>query len=548
MPRTIRDLACLIICVPAFIACSPQGGPGEDPGPGDQILHIGNADEPQDLDPHIVTGLPEHRILSALLEGLVGKDPADLSPIPAAAGSWDQSEDGKTYVFHLRETGKWSNGDPLTANDFVYSWQRALTAELGNQYAYMLYPIVNAERFHKGLIKDFSRVGVKALDRLSLQVHLSDPVPYFLELLDHYSTFPVHQPTIEQFGAFHTRGTAWTRAGNFTGNGPFLLAKWEQNKVIIARKNPRYWGAENVRLQAIHFHPVQQATTEERMFRTGQLDVTSGIPGEKVVSYQQNNPQALRRHAYLGTYFYRFNTTRPPLDDVRVRRALAMSIDRQAIVEKITKGGELPAYALTPPGTGGYTARASIPYDIGQARELLAAAGYPDGRGFPGLQLLYNTSENHRKIALAVQQMWKRALNIDVVLQNQDWKVYLDRERSMDYEISWAAWIGDYVDPNTFLDMFVTGNGNNRTGWSNRRYDELIARAAATAGRQQRHELFQQAEEILISEVPVAPVYLYSRIHLVSPDVRGWHENILGHQLYKRIYLEIGDPGPDTGE
>ncbi len=537
----MRYRVVIILCVLAATACSTETASNVSSGTRQQVLHMGNADEPQDLDPHTVTGLPEHRIISALLEGLVGKDPADLSPIPAVATSWELSDDGKTWVFHIRETARWSNGDRLTAHDFVWSWQRALTAELGNQYAYMLYPLVNAERYHKGQIDNFSQVGVRAIDDLTLQVNLSGPTPYFPELLDHYSTFPVHRATIEKYGNMHSRGTTWTRAGNFTGNGPFNLVRWEQNRIVVVEKNPLYWDAESVRLQAIHFHPVQQTTTEERMFRTGQLHVTTGIPEEKIAAYMQENTDTVRQHPYLGTYFYRFNTTRPPLDNALVRRALAMSIDRRAIVEKITKGGQMPAFTLTPPDTRGYTAPATVSFDTRRAAELLAAAGYPDGRGFPGLQLLYNTSESHRKVALAIQQMWKQALNIDITLHNQDWKVYLDNERTMNYEISRAAWIGDYVDPNTFLDMFVTGGGNNRTGWSNRTYDDLIAGAAKTADQRQRYELFRQAETILMEEMPIAPIYTYSRIHLVSPDVHGWYENILAHQLYKRIYLETVD-------
>jgi oligopeptide transport system substrate-binding protein len=215
-----------------------------------------------------------------------------------------------------------------------------------------------------------------------------------------------------------------------------------------------------------------------------------------------------------------------------------MSVDRNQIVEKVTKGGQLPAYALTPPDTQGFTPKAAIPYDVEGARQLLAEAGYPDGKGFPEIELLYNTNEGHRKIAVAIQQMWKKALNISITLSNQDWKVFLDNERTLNYTICRGSWIGDYPDPNTFMDMWVTDGGNNHTGWSNKTYDELIARAAETIDTEERYEYFQQAEEILAEEAPVLPVYTYTRVYLIRPEVKGWYPNILDHHPYQYVYLE----------
>jgi len=262
------------------------------------------------------------------------------------------------------------------------------------------------------------------------------------------------------------------------------------------------------------------------------------MPTERIAVYLQDNPELIHMHPYLGTYYYNINTTVPPLNDVRVRRALAMSIDRKAIVENITKGGQLPAHALTPPDTAGYTARAAVPYDIEQARQLLAEAGYPNGAGFPQIRLLFNTLETHQQIAVAIQQMWQQALNINISMYNQDWGVYLDSLRTMNYQIARAAWIGDYIDPNSFLDMYVTDGGNNRTGWSSQEYDDLIVLAANTAEQEERFELFQRAEEILMEEVPLIPIYTYTRIFLKSPDVRGWHPNIMDYHPYKYVYLE----------
>jgi oligopeptide transport system substrate-binding protein len=531
-------LTVIFLFLLALSGCSSESGPDTSNDSGAQVLNLGNGAEPQDLDPHIVTGVSEHNVITALLEGLTSVHPVDLTPTPGVAESWEISEDGLIYTFHLNNNAKWSNGDPVTAMDFVYSWKRSLTPELGSQYAYMLYPVVNAEEYNKGQISDFSEVGVHAIDSHTLSVRLKHSTPYFLGLLEHYSTYPVHQATIEKFGEIGTRGSEWTRQGNFVGNGPFVLKRWVQNQVIEVGKNPLYWDAARVKLDGINFYPFDQLATEERMFRTGQLHITYDLLDQKIETYLKENPELIAIHPYLATYYYNFNTTIKPLDDVRVRRALAMSIDRDAITKNITKGGETAAYNLTPPDTLGYTARAKLPYDIEEARRLLAEAGYPNGEGFPTLQLLYNTLETHRMIAVAIQQMWKQALNIDITLYNQEWKVYLDSQRTFNYQISRAGWIGDYVDPNTFLDMFIKDGGNNRTGWSNPEYDRLISKAANTHDQNERYELFQQAEAILVDEVPILPIYTYSKVYLISPNVKGWTPNILDRHPYKYVYLE----------
>lgn len=508
-------------------------------GNRDGILHWGNGTDPQELDPHIVTGVPEHHILTALLEGLVLKDPATLEPIPGVAESWVISDDGKTYTFQLRHNAQWSNGDPVTAHDFAWSWWRALQPALGNQYAYMFFPVKNAEAYLKQEIDDFSQVGVKVLDDYTLQVELTNPTPYFLQLLDHYSMFPVHRATIEKFGAPDERGSLWTRPGNFVGNGPFLLTEWQLFKKVEVTKNPYYWDAASVKLNGIRFHPTENVTTEERMFRSDQLHHTASIPIDKVATYQKQKPGLLHSHPYLGNYFYRINTKLPHLSDKRVRQALAMSINGKQIVEQVTKGGEVPAYTFTPPDTLGYTADAGFSFNPEKARQLLAEAGYPNGEGFPVTELLYNTSEGHRKIAVAIQQMWNQYLGVNITLNNQDWKVYLNSVDSGDYTIARAGWIGDYVDPNTFLDMWITDGGNNRTGWSNPRYDELILKLAPKAGdRETRYKLMREAEALLLEDMPVIPIYIYNSKSLVHPSLKGLEPNILDYTLYKKLSLE----------
>ena len=403
----------------------------------------------------------------------------------------------------------------------------------------MYFPIVNAREYYKGEVTDFAEVGVKALDDLTLQITLDNPTPYFLQLLDHYSMYPVHRATVEKFGAADERGTRWTYAGNMVANGPFKLKSWEINRAIVAERNTFYWGNDDVRLNEVVFYPTENATTEERMFRAGQLHYTNDVPIDKVQTYREANDTALKVVPYLGTYYYRINVREPHLQDKRVRRALAMTIDREQLTEHVLKAGQIPAYAMTPPNTRGYYPPISLSFDPEVARQLMAEAGYPNGEGFPSTEILYNTNEGHRKVAVAIQQMWREHLNIEVKLLNQEWKVYLDSESSGDYQISRAGWIGDYVDPNNFLDMFICDGGNNRTGWCNQEYDRLVLDVAPRAKtHEERMAIFTQAEQMLMDDLPVLPIYTYTTKHLVHPSVKNIANNIMDQQSYREIYLE----------
>lgn len=505
-----------------------------------QVMHIGNGTEPAEIDPHTTTGMPEYHLQMALFEGLVSKHPETLEIVPGVAERWEISADGLVYTFYLRHNAKWSNGDELVAGDFVLSWQRALSAALPNQYAGSLYSVKNGEAYHTGKITDFTQVGVVALDRFTLRVTLENPTPYFLQVLDHHSAYPIHMPTILKHGAIDEAATRWTRPENFVGNGPFVIKEWTPGKVFTAVKNPHYWDAAKVKLQTIHFYPIEQTLVEERMFKAGQLHKTETMPSSKIEKYRANNPAEYQGQMYFGTYFYLFNVTKKPLDDVRVRKALAYSIDRAAITKNVTKGGQQPTFNLTPPDTLGYTPRAAMTYDIELARQLLADAGYPDGQGFPKMELVYNTNQDHQKIAVAIQQMWKKALNINVTLQNQEWKVFISNQQLLNYQIARRGWIGDYLDPYTFLELFISNGGNNNTGWSNARYDELMRLSTSAKTREQRYEYFQQAEEILINEAPILPIYNYTTNYLMSGDVKGYYPNIMDYHPYKYLYLESG--------
>jgi oligopeptide transport system substrate-binding protein len=507
-------------------------------GNREQVLHRGIGYEVSELDPHLVVGIAEGDVLRALFEGLVTEDPVDLHPVPGVAERWEVSPDGIAYTFHLRADAKWSDGTPVTARDFVASFRRILTAGLGAEYASMLYILQGAEAFHKGAVSDFAQVGAVAVNERTLRLTLEHPAPYFLALLMNPPWLPVPLATIEKSGPAYQRGNPWTRPERIMSNGPFRLRKWSQNQVIAVEKSPTYWDAAQVRLNAIRFYPVESVDAEERMFRSGQLHLTDSVPISKIEAYRRDSPHLIRSDPYLATYFYRLNVRRAPFTDARVRRALGLAIDREAIVARVLQGGERPAHAFTPPGTAGYTPHAQMPSDFAAARELLKDAGYEGGKGLPVLELLYNTSENHRLIAETVQEMWRRELGVDVRLVNQENKVILAARRAGDFQVLRSSWVGDYIDPATFLEIFRSDSGNNYTGWASAEYDAALFAAARTSDPAARHALFQTAESILIESAPLIPIYHFTHNFLKQPSVRGWHPTLLDHHPYKHVWLE----------
>ncbi len=536
MLRSLLLLPTLFVALSLVSGCGKKGEPvaGDNAtAQGKKIFHVGNGTEPQDLDPQIVTGVPEHHVITSLFEGLVSEGPSGSDTVGGVAERWDISEDGLTYTFHLRANAKWSNGDPVTATDFVRSFQRILTPSLGAEYASKLHHMVGAEEFNKGELTDFSKVGAKALNDRTLELRLKSRTPFLLELLKHYSWFPVHLPTIEKHGGATRKGTAWTRPENLVGNGAFILRDWRPNQKIIVTRSPSYWDRETVKLDEIHFYAVESMDTEERMFRTGQLHKTNELPVAKVDAYKRDFPESYRQDPYYGIYFYRLNVTKPPLNDKRVRRALALAIDRESIVRNVTRGGQQPAYSFVPPAER-YTSKTRLVGGIEEAKRLLAEAGFPEGRGFPKLEILYNTSENHRAIAESIQQMWRRNLGVDIGLLNQEWKVYLDSQDVLGYDICRAGWIADYTDPNTFIDLWVKDGGNNDTGWSSPAYERLLRESFAAPDEPTRMEIYHKMEAILMDEVPIIPIYFYTRPYAIHPKVR-WVANVLDNRNWKFV-------------
>jgi len=503
-----------------------------------KIFRLGNGAEPQDIDPQVVNGLVEHQIIVALFESLVAEDPHDLHPIPGQAERWEISADGLVYTFHLRPNLKWSHGAPLTAADFVQSYQRMLSPALASEYSYLLWYVVGAEEYNKGTLLDFSAVGFQAPDERTLIVTLKSPTPFLLKIIaSHYAWMPVPIKEIAKHGPLLERRSPWTRPGKMVSNGPFRLKSWSPNEKIAVERNPFYWDAATVKLDGIEFFPIEDDGTEERMFRTGQIHQTLNLPVGKIDTYRRDFPKLLHIEPYLGVSYYVFNVTRPPFNDVRVRRAMALAIDRESLVRQVLRGDQQPAYSLSYPGTAGYFPRARLTGSYDDARRLLAEAGFPGGAGFPSTELLYNSSSNNRILAEAIQQMWQQNLGLDIHLLNQEWKVYRDTMRTHNFTLGRAGWIADYVDPHVFLEIWITGNGNNDGQYPNPAYDQLFQQALIAKTEAERYEIYQKMDEILMVDCPMIPIYHYTKIFAQSPKVKGSYPTLLDHHPYK--YLDL---------
>jgi oligopeptide transport system substrate-binding protein len=501
-----------------------------------------NGGEVTSLDPALVTGQSEGRVMNALYEGLTVKHPETLEPLPGLAERWELAQDGLTWTFRLR-AARWSNGDELTSADVLWSWRRLLEPETAAPGAYHLWCVRGAREYSEGADdagrRDalWSAVGLAAPDARTLVVTLARPTPWFLALTSYHPLFPVHRPSYEHFRAKFPRGfeSEWMRPGRLVTNGPFKLRERRVNDRLRLVKNPEYWDAENVALRTLDVLALDHAGTALNLYLAGEVDWIDRVPPPlvgKLLARPDFAPAP-----YLASYFYRVNVTKPPCDDVRVRRALALAIDRHALTGKILKKGERPSYSLTPEGLPGYArpelARArdadpaaAFAADCAEARALLAAAGYGAARPFPRLELHYNTSETHRDIAEVVADTWRRELGIDVVLANQEWKAYLDAQVNLRYDVSRSSWIGDYADAQNFLEVFRSGGENNRTGFADERYDARLARAAEERDPARRQALLAEAEALLLEELPILPIYGYVSQNLVHPRLGGFHANV----------------------
>lgn len=514
----------------ALFTASTGAAPGS-------ILRKGNGPEVESLDPHKIEGVSAANVMRDLYEGLIAESPeAQLQP--GVAESWTLSDDLLTYTFRLRENARWSNGDPVTADDFVAGLRRSVDPATGSHYAQMLAPIENAEAVIEGKLP-VDRLGVSAVDARTLTIKLKGPTPYLLGMLVHSSTYPVHRPSLARFGA------QFAQPGKLVSNGAYRLKERVVQSHITLERNPYYWDNASTGIDQIQYLNTEDLNSEFKRFRAGELDWTYEIPAAQAPWIRANVRSEYQQHTYLGVYYYGFNLSQPPFkDNPKLRRALTLAIDRKVICEKVLGMGEQPADAWVPPGTTGHrTSRAqwsgwTRAQSLDEARRLYAEAGYTADHP-ARVELLYNTHENHKKVATAIAAMWKQWLGVDVVLVNQEWKVYLQSRRlKATTQVFRAGWIGDYNDANSFLEILHSAHGLNDTGYASARYDELLGKAAVEADPSRREQWMHEAEAQLLEDLPVIPIYFYVTKRLVSPRVKGWSGNIMDHHPSRFMRLE----------
>jgi len=504
-----------------------------------QALSYNLSTEPETIDPAKSTGVIETKIEMACFEGLMRIGTND-NPIPGAAERYNVSNDGKVYTFHLRQNGRWSNGDPVTAYDFVYAWKRVLDPKITSPYAYQLYYIQNAENFKSGKTTDAKELGLKVLNKYTLVITLENPCPYFLSILCCPIYYPVNKKTVE------TNPESWCyETSNYIGNGPFKLYAWNRKQKMEFVPNQYYWNRINVKLNKLTFHLITDQNKALEMFEKNELDLNDDLPNKELERLDSEG--LLKSAPYLGTYFFRINVTKAPFTDPRVRKAIALAIDRQILIKYVAKGGQLPATAFVPEGVpdsskktfrdvGGSLFKDG---DLYLAKKLLTEAGYPNGKGFPHFTITYNSSETHRQICEKIQEMLKENLGIDCNLNSQEWKNYNKIQDNLDYQLCRAGWIGDYVDPMTFLDLFTSKSGTNFTGWSNAEYDKLIATAKASSNSSNRIRFLHQAETLLMEEMPIIPIYYYTKPYVMKNTVKGIKLSTLGYVDFSEAYITI---------
>ncbi len=513
----------------------PVGGTSGTELAAEQVLNKSNGAEPQTLDPHRAEGVPASNILRDLFEGLVSEAP-DGSLISGAAEAWQISDDGTVYTFTLRADGRWSNGDPVTAADFAYGIKRSVDPATLSQYSSILFPIVNAEQIVKGELPP-DQLGVTALDDLTLEIRLIGPTPYFLGLLTHSTTYAVHRPSVEEFG------NRFARAGQLVGNGAYRLEEWVVQSHIRLLRNENYWDDENTVIDEVNYFPIENQDAMLKRYRADELDLTQDLPFKQIAWIRENIADELYISPYLGSYYYSLNLTLPPFAGApKLRRALALAIDREVLTEKITGSGEIPAYGWTPRVTG-YTQQ--LPEWAGwtqerrnaEAQRLFKDSGYSEGNPLT-IQILYNTSENHKRIALAIASMWKQVLGVETKLLNQEWKVFLEtRKQKTMPGVARNGWIGDYNDAYSFTQLLASDNEQNDSGFANDEYDALLDAAAVEPDMLKRAAFMEAAERLMLEEQPIIPIYFYVSKHLIKPWVGGFEPNIMDHHYTKNFHI-----------
>ena len=488
------------------------------------------------------------RITKALFEGLLRLDGKEARPSPGLAERWEVSSDGKTYTFHLRTNAVWSTGEPITTADVLYSWLRALNPDTAADYAGQLFYIKNAEPYYLGQIKDPNQVGIHALDDHTLRVELNSPLAFFLDLCC-FSTL-----AIVPRQAIDSHGDRWLSQRPLPCSGPYQLVDWRLNDRVRVRKNLRYWDAANTQNDIIDILPIGSPNAALNLYETHVADIVWDkelVPTE-LLDLLKQRPD-FHTFDYLGTYFYRFTVKRKPFDNVLVRRAFAMATDKERIVRKLMHGGEKPAWHFVPDGVAHYQSPPGLSFNPAEARKLLAQAGFPEGKNFPAVQYAYfagagGAGKLQAKIAVELQQMWRDELGVQIDLRQVERKIFYSAQSRLELDISASSWIGDYNDANTFLDLYMSNSGNNRTGWKNPQYDNLIREANMQTDLEYRADMLRQAEQILIAEeVPIVPIYFYAGFNYFDPNkIQGLHQNILDEHPLQDLRKVKNQPGPHS--
>lgn len=620
MSRTLRSLVPWIFAAAAILSIAWAINRGTLPRADFTFC---NGTEVKSFDPSIVAGMPENRICNALFEGLVRWAPDDLEPIPGIADRWEISPDSRVYTFHIRPTARWSDGTPITAEDYRYSLRRFLDPRTAAEYAYQAWYIVNARRYSGGadalkigdkvevelnlptnaintlrgevlhgalvdvqdvnapveertfvveidgrrqrfcyaddakasgappadgtrwcrqVLLDFNEVGIQAVDKSTVRYTLENPTHHWLNLLGFYPLFAVNSACVEKYGSPH-----WTYPENIVCSGAYkpLFRRIRDRTRLV--KNEHYWDRDNVQLSSIDVLASESVNTMLNLFLTGQSDWNYDIPPAalKVLLAERPKRDDVNPQPFLTTYYYLLNTTRKGLDDVRVRQALSMALDRDEITRQFLGAGEQTAYSITPPWIAGYSPPTCAKENAAEARRLLAEAGYPNGRGFPSFTILYNTHESHQAIAELVRKQWQRQLGISVRSRNEEFVTYLASQRLLKYDISRRAWVADYADPNSFLGMFVTGGEQNCTGWGSPEYDRLIRDAEREPNAKKRFAILADAERMLMDQMPIIPVYFYVSKSMVQPYVRGFWNNFQDTHPLSAIWIDRTEQSPN---
>ncbi|QAT39941.1 peptide ABC transporter substrate-binding protein [Clostridium sp. JN-9] len=533
-----------------FAGCGKSGTSGKG---ADQVVKYNLGAEPKTIDPGLNSSVEGGNVIENTFEGLTDIDSKE-QVIPGVAEKWEVSQDGLKYTFHLRKNAKWSDGKPVKAQDFEYAWKRALDPKTASDYAYQLFYLKNGEAYNGSADPNAAKkatadqVGVKATDDYTLEVTLENPTPYFLSLM----AFPTYMPLRKDVVEKDPKG--WSLKGEtYIGNGPFKMKDWKPKDSINLVRNDNYWDKDKVKLTAITMKMIDQETSYMSAFKSGQLDYIEAPPAQEIPSLLKDGTAKV--YPYLGTYYYSFNVSNnidsinkdvaKAIKNVKVRKAISLAIDRTSLVNNVTKGGQRPATSFVPKGitlkdgsdfkTKDYYKAAA---DVAQAKQLLAEAGYPDGKGFPTIELLYNSGQGHQDLAQAIQDMLKKNLGINITLRNVERKVQLDVTSKHQYQMARNGWIADYADPMTFLDMWVTGGGNNAAGYSNPEYDKLIAAAKAEIDTTKRTADLHQAEDILMNDMPIIPIYEYTNVACIKDYLKGVHKSPLGFVFFKDAYIQ----------